>query len=203
MRYMGRLGLMSAYLFYKDIKNYTYATDLAGTGDWAAYDEAATFANGDDASIYGLELAFSRKFGNFLTGANLTLSESEATIDGFNGGDYRSRDIDLPLHSDTVANLTVGWENELVSLRLAGNYKSSYLEEISSLDEPERDRYVDDAFYLDFSAKYYVTDQLQVNFDALNLTDEVFYAYLGKERFNAQYEEYGPTFKLGLTWTGF
>lgn len=51
---MGRLGLMSAYLFYKDIKNYTYATDLAGTGDWAAYDEAATFANGDDASIYGL-----------------------------------------------------------------------------------------------------------------------------------------------------
>ncbi|HAJ43359.1 MAG TPA: TonB-dependent receptor, partial [Alcanivorax sp.] len=79
----------------------------------------------------------------------------------------------------TVANLTVGWENELVSLRLAGNYKSSYLEEISSLDEPERDRYVDDAFYLDFSAKYYVTDQLQVNFDALNLTDEVFYAYLG------------------------
>ena len=202
-RYMGRLGLMSAYLFYKDIKNYTYATDLAGTGEWAAYDEAATFANGDDASIYGLELAFSRKFGNFLTGANLTLSESEATIDGFNGGDYRSRDIDLPLHSDTVANLTVGWENELVSLRLAGNYKSSYLEEISSLDEPERDRYVDDAFYLDFSAKYYVTDQLQVNFDALNLTDEVFYAYLGKERFNAQYEEYGPTFKLGLTWTGF
>ena len=55
---------------------------------------------------------------------------------------------------------------------MAGNYKSSYLEEISSLDEPERDRYVDDAFYLDFSAKYYVTDQLQVNFDALNLTDE-------------------------------
>lgn len=86
---------------------------------------------------------------------------------------------------------------------MAGNYKSAYLDEISSLDEPERDRYVDDAFYLDFSAKYYVTDQLQVNFDALNLTDEVYYAYLGKERFNAQYEEYGPTFKLGLTWTGF
>jgi Cu/Ag efflux pump CusA len=25
---------------------------------------------------------------------------------------------------------------------------------------------------------------------------------IGKERFNAQYEEYGPTYKLGLTWTG-
>ena len=107
------------------------------------------------------------------------------------------------MHSDTVANLTVGWENELVSLRLAGNYKSGSLEEINSLDAPERDRYADDALYLDFSAKYYVTDQLQVNFDALNLTDEVYYAYIGKKRFNAQYEEYGPTFKLGLTWTGF
>lgn len=201
-RYVGRVGLMSAYVFYKDIKNYTYATDLSGTGDWAAYDEAATFANGDEASIYGLELAFSRKFGHFLTGANLTLSDSEAKVDGYDGGNYLSRDIELPLHSETVANLTVGWENERVSLRLAGNYKSGYLEEISSLDAPQEDRYVDDSLYLDFSARYYMTDQLQVNVEALNLTDEVYYAYIGKERFNAQYEEYGPTYKLGLTWTG-
>ena len=106
------------------------------------------------------------------------------------------------MHSETVANLTVGWENERVSLRLAGNYKSGYLEEISSLDAPQEDRYVDDSLYLDFSARYYMTDQLQVNVEALNLTDEVYYAYIGKERFNAQYEEYGPTYKLGLTWTG-
>ena len=36
-------------------------------------------------------------------------------------------------------------------------------------------------------------------FEAININDEPFYAYTGKERFNAQYEEYGPTYKLGLS----
>ena len=58
---MGRAGVVSAYLFYKDIDNFIYNTDLAGTGQWAAFDEALSFQNGSSAKLYGLELAYSQK----------------------------------------------------------------------------------------------------------------------------------------------
>jgi outer membrane receptor protein involved in Fe transport len=48
-----------------------------------------------------------------------------------------------------------------------------------------------------------VTPQLQVSFEAQNITDEPYYAYQGRASYNAQYEEYGPTYKLGLTFTHF
>ena len=38
---------------------------------------------------------------------------------------------------------------------------------------------------------------------AQNLTDESYYVYTGNRRYNAQYEEYGPTYSLGLTFTHF
>ncbi len=55
----------------------------------------------------------------------------------------------------------------------------------------------------DFSAGYFLTPALQLTFQAQNLTDESFYVYSGRRDFNAQYEEYGPTYKLGLTFTHF
>ena len=57
--------------------------------------------------------------------------------------------------------------------------------------------------FVDFSARYSLTKNLQVNFEAQNLTDESYYVYTGHGAYNAQYEEYGPTFKLGLTFTHF
>jgi TonB-dependent receptor len=202
-RYMGRVGMVSAYAFYKDIENFIYGTDLAGFGDWAAYDEAATFANGKDASIYGLELAWSQKFGNFIAGANLTISESKAIIDGYDGGSYVKRSIDLPNHSDRVANVMIGWENDRLSVRLAGNYKSDYLVEANPLDSADEDLYADEQLFVDFVANYYINERLKLSFDAINLGDEVFYTYVGRESLNAQYEEYGPAYKLGITMTGF
>ncbi|MBP5143664.1 TonB-dependent receptor, partial [Pseudomonas chlororaphis] len=60
--YMGRAGVVSGFLFYKDIDNFIYNTDLAGTGAWADFDEALSFENGSSAKLYGLELAYSQKF---------------------------------------------------------------------------------------------------------------------------------------------
>src|SRR5690606_36704294 len=103
--YLGRAGVVSAFVFYKDIDNFVYNTDLAGTGAWATFDEAATFANGDSAKLYGLELAWSQKFdwlpapwNGVLVGANATFSRSDASISGFDAasGLQRKRDIDLP-----------------------------------------------------------------------------------------------------------
>lgn len=211
-RYLGRAGVVSAFVFYKDIDNFVYNTDLAGTGAWATFDEAATFANGDSAKLYGLELAWSQKFdwlpapwNGVLVGANATFSRSDARISGFDtaSGLQRKRDIDLPFQSDRVGNLVLGWENDKLSLRLSANYKSDALIEVASISEPFRDIRVDDQLFVDFSARYNLTPELQLSFEAQNLTDEHYYTYTGSRRYNAQYEEYGPTYRLGLTLSHF
>ncbi|MGY4825221.1 TonB-dependent receptor [Stutzerimonas chloritidismutans] len=204
--YMGRVGVMSAYLFYKDIDNFIYNTDLAGTGQWAAFDEALSYQNGSSAKLYGLELAYSQKldwlpapWNGLLLGANATFSQSDADIEG----QGMQRSIDLPNHSDTVGNLMLGWENDRLNLRLAANYKSDYLYEVAGIDDEAHDLYVDDQLFVDFKAGYFITPSLQLTFEALNLTDESYYVYSGRRAYNAQYEEYGPTYKLGLTLTHF
>lgn len=210
--YLGRAGVVSAFLFYKDIENFVYNADLAGTGEWVDFAEANTFANGDNADLWGLELAYSQKFdwlpapwNGLLLGANATFSRSDASISGLDADSGRelSRDIDLPFQSDTVGNLMLGWENDKLSLRLSANYKSDYLYEVAGIDDEQHDLHVDDQVFVDFSAGYFLTKELQLKFEAQNLTDESYYVYTGRNAYNAQYEEYGPTYKLGLTFTHF
>ena len=210
--YMGRAGTVSAFVFYKDIKNFVYNTDLAGSGAWVDFSEAHTFANGDSAKLYGLELAYSQKFdwlpapwNGLLIGANTTFSRSDAEIKGFDAasGINRKRSIDLPNQADTVGNLMLGWEDDKLSLRLSANYKSDYLFELASINDKAHDLHVDAQTFVDFSARYSLTKNLQVSFEAQNLTDEPYFVYTGNRSYNGQYEEYGPTYKLGLTFTHF
>ncbi|RMQ40832.1 TonB-dependent receptor [Pseudomonas cichorii] len=210
--FMGRAGTVSAFVFYKDIQNFVYNTDLAGTGQWANFSEANTYANGDKARLYGLELAYSQKldwlpapWNGLLLGANATFSRSDASIKGFDqgSGTNRKRDIDLPSQSDTVGNLMLGWENDKLSLRLSANYKSAYLYELASIGDKDHDLYVDAQTFIDFSARYSLTKNLKVSFEAQNLTDQPYFVYTGHRSLNSQYEEYGPTYRIGLTFTHF
>ena len=210
--YMGRAGAVSAFLFYKDIDNFIYSADVAGTGDYVGFSEAITSVNGDSAEVYGLELAYSQKFSwlpapwnGLLVNANTTFTHSDADIEQFDQdlGAMRSRSIRLPGQSDVTGNLTVGWENDQLSLRLSTNYKSNYLTEVGDVLDSRYDYKVDDQLFVDFSASYFLRDNLQLFFEAQNLTDESYYVYTGKRRYNSQYEEYGPSYKIGLTLTHF
>lgn len=210
--FMGRAGTVSAFAFYKNIQHFAYDTDLAGTGDYLDFDEALTTVNGDKARVYGLELAYAQKFSwlpapwnGLLLNANTTMTRSRAGISQFDedrGGQYK-RNISLPGQSDLTGNLTFGWENQRTSLRLSANYKSDYLLEVGDVLDKRHDQQVDDQLFLDFSASYFLRDNLQVFFEAQNLTNEAYYVYSGRKRFNAQYEEYGPSYKVGLTLSHF
>jgi len=205
--YFNDSGVASAYVFYKDIKNFMYDTDLAGTGEWSDFSEAKTTMNGGSASLYGLELAYSQKlswlpspWNGLLVGANVTFSKSRARIEGMSGGRMVRRSIDLPHQSGTVGNLMLGWENDKLSLRLSANYKSSYLDEVIDIADSSHDIHADSQTFVDFSARYSVNRNLQFYFEAQNLTNEVYYTYTGSRRYNAQYEKYGPSYKLGMTY---
>jgi len=209
-KYFGKASMVGFYAFYKDIDNFIYNTNIAGTGQWADFDEAITYKNGNEAKLYGMEFAYSQKFDHlgapwngFLLGLNTTFSKSEADIDSMKDGELLSRRIHLPNQSDVVGNAMIGWENERFGVRLSANYKSSYLYELGDIDTPEKDTYTDEQVFLDFSSHLNLSKNLQLKFDVQNITDEHYYNYAGAKAYNAQYEEYGPAYKLALTYTHF
>lgn len=202
--YMGGLGVISGSAFYKDISNFIYEADLGGYGKYASFDKAETYTNGDDASIVGMELAYVQEFGFMPDGwkgliftANATLSDSTAQISWVDG-EAQSRDIPLPSQSEVSANASLGYENPYVSLRISAAYKSKYLIEVAELDDASYDIYQDAHTQWDFVAKGYLTESVSLYFKAINIGDEPFYAYSNQSSYNAQYEQYGRTFQLGI-----
>lgn len=207
--YMGGLGVISTSVFYKDITNFIYEADLGGYGEYQDFDKAETYVNGDDADILGLELSYVQEFGFMPEGwsgliftSNLTLSDSTAHISWQEDGE-EGRDIPLPSQSELTANASFGYENSYVSMRLSAAYKSKYLVEVSELDDADFDIHQDAHTQWDFVAKSFITEDITVYFKAINITDEPFYTYTGQSRYNAQYEEYGRTFQLGIQFINF
>ena len=208
--YPGVASVISAFAFYKDIDNFVYQTDLGGTAGYEEFDKAVTYVNGNSADIFGLELAASKQFTSLpapwdglLIGGNATFVDSTAEIGGYDDGEFIARDISMPSQSDTSANFMIGYESDVISMRLSANYKSSYLLEVLEPMDADYDAYVDDQMQLDFSLRYFLTDSIKLHFEALNLTDEVYYTYVKDTKYNTQYESYGPTYKLGITFMQF
>lgn len=208
--YMGTASVVSAGLFYKAIDNFAYETDLAGAPQYADYDEVITFKNGDEATLRGLELAFSHKFSSLpapfngmLINANATFTSSDATVSGYVDGELTERDIALPNQSDVTGNLIIGYEDTKFSVRVATNYKSEYLAEVNSLENGLSDVYQSSQTQMDLNTAYNATENVKFTFEVMNLTDEPYYAYQNSERYNAQYEDYGPTYRLGVRFSHF
>ena len=212
-RVLGNDGVMSAYGYYKDINNFTYTTNLAGTGQWAGYTSATSYANGDAAKVKGIELAWMQPlrmlpapFKQFLLGVNATLSTSSAQIGRFDkaAGRQLGRTIRLPGQSNQVMNIMLGYEAGPVSARLALNYKSPYLLEMGGdILQQSQDHIVDSQKQLDFSLSWQLSKQFQMTFEAANLNNEKYYVYQGTKQFNVQNEQYGRTYKLSLKASAF
>ncbi|ULQ48025.1 TonB-dependent receptor [Flagellatimonas centrodinii] len=198
--YPGSVSVLSAGVFYKRLKDFFVQSDIAGEpGPYADFDEAFIVLNGDTATLYGLELNAVRQldrlpapWNGLLISANLTLTDGEATLP------FRDQKVPLPRQSETLGNVAIGFEDARWSLRLAANYRSEFLDEINELDDPTFDRYADSHLQYDFSGRYRVSETWQVYLNAVNLSDEPFYAYFADRAFNSQYEEYGRTFELGV-----
>jgi TonB-dependent receptor len=191
--YPGAIGVLSAGLFYKEIDNFIIVADVAGTQQWQGFKEVFQPVNGDKATLTGMELSWVKAFDNgLLLAANATFSSTDATtfLDG------EKFETDLPNQSDRIGNLTLGYEDNTWSLRLTMSYKSDNLEEIDG----DMLRIEDDYQHIDFSSKYFINDDVNIYFNAINLTNESFYNYFDKRNRNAQFEEYGRTFEVGFRW---
>ncbi len=208
--YPGDIGVVSAGFFYKKIDNFIVSADVSGLVDSSVYAPGVTITdseilmpiNGESADLYGLELAYTKNFDSgILLQANVTLTDSEADL-GLSDSTDRSSKIKLPEQADTTGNLVLGYERGPWSLRVSAAYKSENLRGIN-VDDAAEDTHQDDHLQIDLSAKFDVSDTVQLYFNGVNLNDEPFYVYQGAKNYNAQYEEYGPSYVLGVTYRNF
>ncbi|WP_444911583.1 TonB-dependent receptor [Microbulbifer sp. ANSA003] len=205
--YADDLGMFSVGLFHKSIDNFIVMSEVSSNTDFTrfvgnlAVDDAEVWQpiNGDNARISGAELAWTQGFENgFLLRANATFTDSEADL-GLNSSD-RSDKISMPSQADFVGNFIVGYERDAFSMRLSAAFRSERLLEVD-LENEANDRYEEDHLQLDLSARYRFDNGLQLTFTGVNLTDEPYYVHTSG--FNGQYEEYGPTYAIGLSYSTF
>jgi len=210
------LGILSAGLFYKSIDNFIFDADVSSIVPASSFaanipvtdSEVFQPLNGANADLYGLEVAWTRQFSDLpspfdglLMMVNATFSDSDAEL-GLPTGGNRSNTSTLPLQADTVANFVVGYEKYGLSLRLSSAYVSDRIAVID-LEDESNDLYEDSHHQIDLTAKYDITENLQVFFNAINLNEEPNYRFYGSRNFNGQYDEIGQSYVLGVTYRGF
>ncbi len=206
--YLPSLGLLSASVFYKDIKNFSYEYEVDGGYAPLPDYELTTFANGSSGEIRGLELAYQQQlrmlpqpFDGLGLMANVTFADSEASYPTRPG-----ETLDFIGNSDTVGNLALTYEKSGIFARLALNYRSERLREDEPFGGEEwEDVWVDDATQLDLTLRYRFDDNWEVFGEWANITNEPFRVFFktpggGVERLG-QFEEYDYTVSFGLRWS--
>ena len=205
--YFGTNAALTGGFFWKSIKDFVVEqrTRTAGTLYGVEYSELTSFINGDKAKVKGFELSYSQvmsflpaPFDGLLVNANYTYTDAKGTV--LTDGDIADpRSIPLASSSKNTFNLVLGYEKGPISLRAAGTYRDKYLDELGG--NPEEDRYVDNHFQIDLSAKYRLAPGVRLFAEWINVGNEPYFAYqnyAGGKRL-LQFEEYNWTAKFGVT----
>lgn len=213
--YFGKVGMLSAGVFHKDIKdlignetlfNVPYSvtglsTDLAP--DLTPDSNVVQFTrpvNLSAAKLTGLELAAQSnlsflpapldKFGVL---ANLTLIDSNTKLNGLNGP--------ITGLSDVNANGTLYYETKNWGVRGSANFRSGYLlSRYNGISASSEDGFKS-TIYVDASAFVNIMKNVRLTFDAINITNQP------EIQINSSYERLhnvtrsGTTFFAGLNFT--
>lgn len=195
--YIRPVGVFSVGAFYKRIDDVIFeiSGDQPFEGNiW----EVTRPENGGQGSVMGLELNWQQSFSNLgvpLDGlgmfATFTLVESEADLP-FGLGEVR-----LPGQSDQVYNLGLFYEKAGFNARLAYNWRSKYIDEVS-LDSRELDIYWDERGQLDFTTSYQINETFQLYGEASNLTNTKQNRFSGSTDRVYEREGFGRIWQVGV-----
>lgn len=170
--YFQSVGLLSASVFYKTLKNKVYKEKVDHDGgEWDGW-TIETPRNGKDAQVYGLELIWQQQF-TFLPGfwngfgiyANYTRLWSEMRTPNVNQGEKTM----LPDARPSSGNIALSYEKYGFSSRLASNFYGQFVSSIG--DTPEQDRMERKRVQIDFSAAQRIHKGISVFIGLNNLTN--------------------------------
>ena len=198
--YLPSLGIVSAGVFYKDIKNYLFKRSyiLVG-GPYDGYRFSGS-ENIPQSHVAGLELSYNQQYSNLpgaLGGlgvyANATITASRAQVrDG--------ETTNLPKQAPQVMNFAVFYEKYGVTARLAMTHTASFLYSVGSTATlpGSADTFYSKNTQLDFTASYAITQRFTIFGDALNLTNQPLRFYEAVTTRPIQQEYYGLRVDAGV-----
>lgn len=134
----------------------------------AVFDVTEPF-NATERGIDGWELALQHMFGESGFGfqLNYTVVNSDAQFDPNN---FEQQAVLIGL-SDSW-NVIPFFENDIFSVRVAANWRDRFLFAENQLRATNEPVYFDEYLQVDLSASWFITDNITLAFDALNLTGE-------------------------------
>ncbi|WP_233354492.1 TonB-dependent receptor [Woodsholea maritima] len=221
--YNGSTGAYSVAVFYKDISNFLIRGSSSVIRGGTSYDASqlniegdldlgsnpiapnfviSQASNGEDASIYGIELAARQNlhwlpglFGNIGIGANATYQQSEAST----GMSWHPEGYTLPFFEtpELLVNAELYYSDEHWDAYLSYNYQSEFLEDYEDFNNnPYEQPYT----FVDFSLKRSVGEFAEVSLEVQNIFDSHTYWYtFGKDSGGLRaYIENGRTISLGF-----
>jgi iron complex outermembrane recepter protein len=150
-----------------------------------------TISNVEIGNVHGWEIALQHLFGNTGWGvqANATFVSGDVNADR----DVVGRSFALPGLSDS-RNLSVFYENQHISTRLAYNWRDEFLAGFDQFDAPV---YTEAYDQWDFILTWFATSQLAVFVEGINITKETQRTYSRyKEQFLAG-NQYGARYSIG------
>ncbi|MEN9924820.1 MAG: hypothetical protein RL268_946 [Pseudomonadota bacterium] len=185
--YLRPQGYLMAGVFYKNVSDVLYrqsrsfGSDALNSGgvDRSAYTFTG-ITNGGEGRVYGFEAAAQLQLepwteqiglpswmGGFGFSANVTYNNSEVTKPAI--GTVPARKLRLPGTSDWVYNLSGYYEKYGLSLRLSYQKRTAWLDGYADDLTDAGDTYWATDDELDFSARYAISKNVEVFFDATNL----------------------------------
>ncbi|HMB62824.1 MAG TPA: TonB-dependent receptor [Eudoraea sp.] len=209
--YLKSVGLLSAGIFSKNIKNFVYTfrstTMNEEFGPGTTGFNLLQPLNGEEASLYGFELSFQQKL-DFLPGfakyftidTNYTYLRAKTEgIRDVNG--VERDDLDLSDSPPHLFNASLGYEGLKFTARLSANFSDGYIIDVGG--RAFEDIYYDHQFFLDFSAGYILNKNLRLYAGLNNITNQPLRLYQGTRERTAQLDFYVRTLSYGLKYDVF
>ena len=185
--YPSPTSLLAITAFYKDITSFVYPTTETRQIDGRTLN-ITTNRNSYGASISGIELRWQQDIAwGFGVQSNYTYTDAHVpSPEGLTA-------IKLPGNSRDQFNASVYYENARVDARLSYNYRSSSYGEVIAGSQSKTAAYSQ----LDGSLHWYLSNELSVSLEAINLNNEIIYIRSASGIPQGFYEN-GRRFLLGL-----
>ncbi|MEQ9397981.1 MAG: TonB-dependent receptor [Longimicrobiales bacterium] len=199
-QYLASVGLVSAGVFYKDIRDFIFGftrEDVVDPASGRTFGEVTRPENGAEASLFGFEVALQAPLAaGFGIYGNYTFTES--SVDGLPIPGREDEDLPLPGTSRHTANASLSYEGSRMTLRASLNFQDDFIDPGELGDEAFFDRFYDRATTLDLNGEFVLTPSARFFFEANNLTNQPLRYFQGVRERLMQEEFYDIRFQAGV-----